>query len=569
MSSSKKELATLYGLASKVDLLANKWDLGSEKEAWRRLASCSSSEARTLVPLELAERFCVLPLAVVSQSAHLSIFTAVFPEPFDLDIFQQLRFVVNMEIEAECYHREVIMRAIQAAYRQDRSILDSALEKSKSAVCKSLNNYSENAEVRAVTDSPIPKLLETIIDRGIALGASDVHFDPTEERTAIVRYRIDGILRTESDFFLNPLIAKNIARRIKVLAGLDITNDVTPQDGGFSFSTVGSQYRIRVSLVSTVNGEKIVLRLLDQAAFVSDFDSSDSRSFFSSLGLTDEQSDMLRSHLVVGGGTIISSGPTGSGKSTLLHRALIYLKQKPLNIITIEEPVERKISGVNQVEVCADKGLGYAQLLGKLLRQDPDILMVGEIRDEQTAHLALTAGITGHLVLSTVHCSSCIEVFQRLRQLGVPLDLMLTSLKLVINQRLIARSCADCAVRIKPSPVLGRIFELDSNILVVSKCLGCRNCQYTGVIGRLGVFELLPLTAAIKNFLCQESMSQGGAVALKDYGGFNSLRRLAFSEGYRPYAYQVRDALSRELISQCAALEAIGISPEILEMSGN
>jgi type IV pilus assembly protein PilB len=247
---------------------------------------------------------------------------------------------------------------------------------------------------------------------------------------------------------------------------------------------------------------------------------------------------------------ILLSGPTGSGKSTLLYVALQELNREWRNIITLEDPVERLIPGVNQIEVC-EGGSSWSELTARLLRQDPDAIMLGEIRDRETAHAALNAGISGCLVLSTVHAGNCLEIFSRLGQLGADAHLLAQALRLLVAQRLLARNCALCARPVPVTPALARLFGLTADT-PLSASLGCTACEFSGISGRLGVFELLRITAGIRECL----LDKAAGVNL------TQLEHCARNEGYRPLAVSVREALLRQEISPKSALRSMGIAPE-------
>ncbi len=359
---------------------------------------------------------------------------------------------------------------------------------------------AEGAIERYLEEAPVTKVVAVLIRHAIDGMASDIHIEPDEKEIRI-RYRINGALHTS---LLLPLRAHSaIVSRVKILSHLKIDESRLPQDGRFSTTTDGRAYDFRVSSMPTIHGEKIVMRILDKSKGAPSFDE---------LGLRGEQQKIFVEHLQSPHGIILISGPTGSGKSTTLFSALSSLNDAAVNISTIEDPVEYEIAGVNQTQTHPDIGLTFASGLRNMLRQDPDIMMVGEIRDKETAALSIHASLTGHLVLSTLHTNDAVGSIPRLVDMGIDPYLLTATLRLLAAQRLVARLCQDClkeealtsAVRTKIEEELKNIpdnYKISDNQKkpeFIYHSAGCPTCHETGTTGRLGIFEVVPITRALR-----------------------------------------------------------------------
>ncbi len=520
---------------------------------WQALARCSTSEARSELPFSIAKRLKVLPLAIHRSEIGAKFLSVVFPEPLDIETIKEIEFAVGYEVVPDTAPRELVERAIEVAYL-------GGAEKLLEATCEAERyigeSFKEEISLNEVDERPIPQLLDAILHRALLQNASDIHLEP-KGATFRIRFRIDGRLQTTSGFALTKSAAVELIRRIKVLAKLDTTTNFLPQEGGFSFVSLEKTIRLRVSIFPLIESEKVVIRLLtnDLLERISEQKTDE----FLNLGMTKEQERCLKTFLGVNSGVILLSGPTGSGKSTLLYSALDYLNDEWRNVVTVEDPVERMLSGVNQVEISEKSELEFSDYLKPLLRQDPDVIMVGEMRDNKTAEMALTSGLTGHLVLSTVHAGSCIEVFTRLRQLGLSFELVALALRLVVSQRLVAKNCPHCVTNIYPTAPLAKFFSLSKDQPLINS-VGCLNCNQTGIMGRLGVFELLPITEQFRTLL----LTGKGVVQISD--NLENFQEHLSSTGYRPYAHAVREALINGVISPNSALESLGISSTLMEL---
>lgn len=514
---------------------------------WQRLVFCSQQKARALVPHTWAEEHCVLPLQIIHDNGGV-LLSALFPDTVEPQLLQELRFLCGVEVLGDIAPRASLARAVRAAYR------GAAEHLSKTASQAQQHNKQEETKhllLNSLPESPIPELLRSIVERSVSLQASDIHLEPHRE-SAQLRFRVDGFLRQEKDCALSSVTLQSLARLIKVLCKLDTTKDNEAQDGSFSLEHLDSRLNFRASFIPTIFGEKIVLRHLPEGLTRAVSTDSFAENPFAALGLSAEQQQLLRFQLAQDSGVIVLCGPTGSGKSTLLYTALEQLNEGWRNIVTIEDPVERQLAGICQTQVKQSVGLTFRSLLTALLRQDPDVIMVGEMRDLETAETAFTAGITGHLVLSTLHANDCLELFYRLLQLGVQAELLALSLKLAVAQRLLAKNCPHCQQKMPVSESFAKFFKLDPQTSVVSAS-GCSLCEQTGLSGRIGIFEFLAITPVLRELLRSAGAGSGFSSLSQE------LRSVAAEAGYEPLRFRVRDLLLRGIISPQTALRALGL----------
>ena len=358
------------------------------------------------------------------------------------------------------------------------------------------------------SEEPLIRLVNQLIARAVETRASDIHIEPFEDRVR-VRYRYDGVLH-EVDTpprHLQPAIVS----RIKIMAMLDIAERRLPQDGRIRLVVRGQEIDLRVSTMPALHGESVVLRILDRSAVDLDFDK---------LGLGGDLRGDLCRLLELPNGIILVTGPTGSGKTTTLYSGLLHLNSIERNIVTVEDPIEYQLFGITQIQVKPQIGLNFASLLRAILRHDPDVIMIGEIRDIETAQIAVQAALTGHLVLSTLHTNSAAATISRLRDMGLEDYLMAATLNGVLAQRLLRRLCPDCKRPMRPAPGLLTQYGLDrfagSGDLVLFEPAGCAACRGTGYVGRIAVAELLPAHEAIRQLVLAHadySAIQGAACA--------------------------------------------------------
>jgi len=337
-------------------------------------------------------------------------------------------------------------------------------------------------------DTPIIKLINGVISQAIKARASDIHFEPYEDRI-VVRFRVDGILREVLS--QDSKISSVLISRIKIISGLDISERRLPQDGRVSLSLGDKSIDVRVSTLPSSYGERVVLRLLDkQSAQINIED----------LGLPSKILSNYKSSLKNPEGIILFTGPTGSGKTTTLYAGLRYLSDSSQNILTVEDPIEYTLRGIGQTQVNPKTGYTFARGLRAILRQDPDVVMVGEMRDVETAQIGIQASLTGHLVLSTVHTNSAIAAITRLRDMGIESFLLASSLRTIISQRLVRRLCLDCKKEELASTQAQKLFNLDSSQKVWSS-IGCSSCSHTGYQGRIAIAECIQIDNELKELI--------------------------------------------------------------------
>ena len=371
-----------------------------------------------------------------------------------------------------------------------------------------------------IDQTPTVRLLDALLGDAVRAGASDIHVEPQRDGVRI-RYRVDGLLR---DMMTVPRSAgPAMTSRLKIISGLDIAERRVPQDGRTRISVDGNTVDARVSTLPAIHGEKVVIRLLTTTEHIPDLDG---------LGLLPQQLDVIRQALEVSQGLILITGPTGSGKTNTLYAAINSLVAPERNVVTLEDPVEIQLPGITQVNVNPRAGMTFASGLRAILRQDPDIVLVGEIRDRETADLALRASLTGHLVLSTVHTNGAVQALTRLVDMEIAPYLVASSLNLVVAQRLVREICGDCAESYTPSEEILETLGVDADQLAAGsphRGTGCLHCGMTGFRGRLGVFEVLPITSALRRAFSHEPSEHTllANAGLTSGGEFVTLQRAA------------------------------------------
>lgn len=376
-----------------------------------------------------------------------------------------------------------------------------------------LNREEEELVDTSVSNAPIVVLVKTIIEQAVRQRASDVHIEPLETKIRI-RYRVDGALQ-EAGIYPVSMLSAMIAR-IKIIGGMDISEKRKPQDGRITQIVDNMEYDIRVSMLPTVYGEKTVMRLTAKTTLTRDK---------KLLGFSDEEMAKFDRLLANPHGIILVTGPTGSGKSTTLYTALSELNKEDVNIITVEDPVEANVDGINQVQVNPKANLTFATALRSILRQDPDIIMIGEIRDNETANIAVTASITGHLVVSTLHTNSSASSITRLADMGIEPYLIADSTVGVIAQRLVRRLC-QCKVPHTLRDMDYRFLELDpADDITVYEPKGCPLCNETGYRGRIGVYEIMPISSRLKSIISKN----GNAEAIQNQALAEGMQTLKMS----------------------------------------
>jgi len=358
-------------------------------------------------------------------------------------------------------------------------------------------------------EAPIVKLVDLIIRQAIQERASDIHLEPQRDRV-ILRYRIDGVLYEMPP--PSPSLHLALISRIKILSHMDIAEKRLPQDGGFMINTESGIIDLRVSTIPTIYGEKVVLRILDKSRIPLDI---------TQVGFLPQELDLVKKGIAASFGLVLLTGPTGCGKSTTLYSALNYLRTPKKNITTIEDPVEYRLEGINQVQVKPEIGLTFAQSLRSFLRQDPDIMLVGEIRDLETAEICLRAALTGHLVLSTLHTNDAAAAIIRLVDIGIPHYLVASSLRLIIAQRLVRKLCPSCREAYEPKSKEISGIKISSDI--VYKAKGCQDCNFTGYLGRSLIAEVILVEEEVRNLIYNKASQSEVKTAARKKGSFSLL----------------------------------------------
>lgn len=416
-------------------------------------------DIKTILPPKFAFENTVLPLKVEQNILHLAV-----TNKNNIKLINDVTFETGYEINATEYSAESILNKLKEVYPDYNGNGNGS-----SIVNESLDSEHSNVE-----------FVNQVITNAIKLNSSDIHFEALEKLFR-VRYRIDGHLREVSSLQNNRSLP--IASRLKIMANLDISEKRRPQDGRIKFNHKGNLIDIRVSSLPTAFGEKIVLRILDKSQLNLDL---------KTLGLTEQQYKALTDTIVAPYGMVLVTGPTGSGKTTTLYAALKHIHSIEKNIMTIEDPIEYNIDGINQCNVKHDIGFDFANALRSFLRQDPNVIMVGEIRDKETAEIAIRASLTGHLVFSTLHTNDSLSAITRLIDMGVEPFLVSASVKLIVAQRLVRKLCS-CKTTKKED----KLSEPSVN--------GCEKCSYIGYKGRTALYEMLKLSEDLKELITERA----------------------------------------------------------------
>ncbi|MBU1020019.1 MAG: Flp pilus assembly complex ATPase component TadA [Firmicutes bacterium] len=409
-------------------------------------------------------------------------------DPLDFPTIENVRLRTGMNVETVLATKSDIDTAISRYYGFSKTLKSLGIEvkEEKQADERFYEELLSNTEVDA-NESPIIQLVNQILLTAVKTDASDIHIDPTDIEFKI-RYRVDGVLATER--VLPKVILSKLISRIKVMAHMDITDTRNPQDGRIKTIIEGRPIDLRISTLPTVRGEKAVMRVLDL--------SRDNKGI-SRLGFTDGETELFTKLITRPNGIVLVSGPTGSGKTTTLYASLDQLNRDDVNIITVEDPVEIELEGINQVNINPDINFTFANALRSILRQDPNIIMIGEIRDAETAEIAVKASLTGHLVLSTIHTNSAVKTLTRLVDMGIDAFLVASSLSGVVAQRLIRVVCPHCAVEETLSLDEKELFEKHeiTDVKKVRRARGCDICNGKGYKGRTAIFEMLDVNDSI------------------------------------------------------------------------
>ncbi len=463
-----------------------------------------------LLPESVARENTIFPLSESTGSLRIAT-----TDPTDLDTQEKLRFILNREIELAIAPREQIVEAINRHYGlSDGESADSMLQEFTDTAIDFTETALEQetaANEEEQSDAPVVKLVNLVITEAVQLRASDIHIEPFEDRVRI-RYRIDGRL-VERDNPPRRLLGA-ILSRIKILSKLDIAERRRPQDGRIKLTADGKDYDLRVSVLPTNHGQSVVMRILDK---------DNIRVGIRQLGLAESDFRQFKNLIRRPNGIILVTGPTGSGKTTTLYACLNELNRPDTKIITAEDPVEYYLAGINQVEIRHQIGLDFARVIRAMLRQAPNVILVGEMRDTETAQMGIQASLTGHLVFSTLHTNDAPGAITRMIDMGVPAYLVASSVIAVLAQRLVRVNCNKCKQPYQPLDTQIEAAGITPDMLegaTFMKGRGCSNCQKSGYKGRLGIFELMIMTNKIREMAFQGAATQ-------------ELRRAAVSQGMR------------------------------------
>ncbi len=470
-----------------------------------------------LVTREVCEKHRVVPISKAGTSLIVAM-----ADPTNIHAVDDIRFRTGFNVEPVVANENSIAQAIERLFKQDQNIdIDSLLGDLNADDVEVARDAEEAADVielsRASEDAPVVRLVNAILLNAIKVRASDIHLEPYEKKLR-VRYRIDGVLREE---MTPPLKLKNaISSRLKIMSQLDIAERRLPQDGRIKLKIAGGkEMDFRVSVLPTIWGEKICMRLLDKSNLQLDM---------TKLGFEKVQLEWFMKAIHNPYGMCLVTGPTGSGKTTTLYSALAELNKTSENVSTAEDPVEYNLAGINQVQMHEDIGLNFAAALRSFLRQDPDIIMVGEIRDFETAEIAVKAALTGHMVLSTLHTNDAPGTVSRLLNMGIEPFMVTAATNLIVAQRLARRICVECKAEYKTANELLREMGFKEEQVAqaagkIYKGTGCAKCNNTGYKGRVALYEVMPMWDELKDLVLQgASAAELKAMALKC--GLQSLR---------------------------------------------
>ena len=476
-----------------------------------------------IIPEEMARRHTLIPLFKIGNTL-----TVAMTNPLNLLALDEVRNKVKTDVEIAISTEKKIKKAIDQHYGGTATILEDTLQQFVKG--KAVGQSPESQDYRKtydligkdlpagpMEDASAGRMLDLVMIQAIRDRASDIHFEP-DEKALRVRFRIDGFLY--ESLTLPKQIHPALTSRIKILAEMDIAETRLPQDGNFNIKLEKRSFEIRVSTFPMIYGENVVLRVLDQTSTLFKLDD---------LGFSKEVLDRFKQLIRRPNGIILVTGPTGSGKTTTLYALLNMINSKEKNIITIEDPVEYRLALIRQTQINPKAGITFATGLRSILRQDPDIIMIGEIRDLETSEIAMQSALTGHLVLSTLHTNDAPEAITRLVDIGVEPYLISSSVIGVLAQRLVRTICPDCKVSYQTDPKvmgdLGEDVSKSKESLTLYRGKGCKNCKQSGYRGRMGIFELLLVNEEIKKLISERASTQVIREVAKKMAGLVPLRR--------------------------------------------
>ncbi len=468
----------------------------------------------------LARKYKFLPLFKIANKLTISILN-----PRNLFGIDEIRDTLDCDIEITVSTEDQILQALDSYYGGSTDKADDLTEIVDEIVLNEFGDLDEDVEVEKVKEvnleavseemlekAPVVKLLNTIIHRAIREGVSDIHIQH-EEDAMIVRYRLDGVLYQAAALPRN--LRTTLVSRIKVLSGMNIAESRAPQDGRFKVKSEGQEYDFRVSTMPTVHGESVVMRVLDKSI---------ASMKLEQLGFSGGSLDIYQSLIERPNGIILMTGPTGSGKTTTLYASLNKINSPDINIITVEDPVEYRLRYIRQTQINTKAGITFASAIRAILRQDPDVVMIGEMRDRETAEIAIQAAMTGHLVFSTLHTNDSPGAVSRLIDMGVEPFLIASSVVGVVAQRLVRANCQYCAENYVPSEkLLNSIGLQDLSNITFSKGKGCDHCRGTGYKGRVGIYEILVMDNTIRNLIINRETPHVIAKVAKESQNFRTL----------------------------------------------
>ncbi len=483
-----------------------------------------------MVPESVARENLVIPLSLDDAGS----LTVAMHDPEKYEVLDKLRFIINRDIKTVVAPKDVIQQAINRHYGQSETeSVDSMIaEFTETAIDFTETELAASAAVVDDDNAPVVKLVNLMMTEAVNMRASDIHIEPYEDKVRI-RYRIDGEL-IERDSPPRRLHAAIISR-IKVMASIDISEKRKPQDGRIKTRVGGKDFDLRISLLPTGHGQAVVMRILDR---------DNIKIGIRNLGFSEDNYRTFQNIIRRPNGIFLVTGPTGSGKTTTLYSALGELNRPDRKIITAEDPVEYYLPGINQVEVKSHIGLNFARIIRAMLRQAPNVILVGEIRDTETADMAIQASLTGHLVFSTLHTNDAPSSITRLIDMGVQPFLVASSVMAIMAQRLVRVNCPKCSSPVKPDPSELQYLEVTPEQIATAKFMqgkGCAHCQHTGYRGRKAVFELMTMTSAIREMTFKGEPTQ-------------NIRRQAQMMGMKTL---VNDALDKALIGITSLAEVL------------
>jgi len=470
-------------------------------------------ETVRMIPETYARRFRAIALEYNRENLLVGM-----ADPTDIFAYDELSRVLRRPLRFAVVKESELLKTIDRVYRRTSEITDLAQELQQELNAQGSVDLIALAEAEGITDAPVVKLLQSLFEDAVQVNASDIHIEPDEKELRI-RFRLDGVLRVQT--VTDRRIASALVSRVKLMAGLDISEKRLPQDGRTNVRIREKSIDVRISTMPIQYGESVVMRLLNPFAGVLSLEQ---------VGMPKYVLPRFRSMIHNPNGMVLVTGPTGSGKTTTLYAALKELNRPEYKILTAEDPVEYRLAGINQVQVNTRIELTFAKVLRSMLRQDPDIILIGEMRDQETAEIGLRAAMTGHLVLSTLHTNDAISTALRLLDMGVEPYMVAASLRAIVSQRLVRRICESCAEPYELPAAQMAIVRAEAgdkaDSLKFKRGQGCSHCNGSGYLGRIGIFEYLEMDNNLVEAMHSGDPMKFGAAA-RAQAGYQSLRRAA------------------------------------------